>query len=248
MKDRTCNRCNQPLNRGQAKFCSHACANRSTMSSIAARNREVGWKTCGIGGCEKSARSRSAELCPMHYHRMYRNGSLERLTVLPKWVDIQGQRFGTLTVRHRVANKWLCLCCCGRTRIVSTGELNRTGQANTCGTPGEHLRVDSGYGAAHERVARAQGSAKLHQCVGCGSPAQHWSYNHDDPDELHATGLSSKPVAYSLKTQHYSPRCVSCHKRFDLHRLDAAWTTSRHRNPYTAWGTPTPNQASEHRA
>lgn len=34
--------------------------------------------TCTAPGCEKPARSMSADLCPMHYHRMYRHGSLDR--------------------------------------------------------------------------------------------------------------------------------------------------------------------------
>lgn len=34
--------------------------------------------TCTAPDCEKPARSATAEWCPMHYHRMYRHGSLDR--------------------------------------------------------------------------------------------------------------------------------------------------------------------------
>lgn len=38
--------------------------------------------TCTVEGCEKPARSGSATLCPMHYHRQYRHGSVEATAVL----------------------------------------------------------------------------------------------------------------------------------------------------------------------
>lgn len=43
-------------------------------------------------------------------------------------------------------------------------------------------------------------------------PAQ-WSYTHDDPN-----GLTSGVGSYSSRLEFYVPRCVSCHKRFDLAR------------------------------
>lgn len=33
---------------------------------------------CVVDECQNKPRSKSAELCPKHYHRMYRHGSLER--------------------------------------------------------------------------------------------------------------------------------------------------------------------------
>jgi hypothetical protein len=52
--------------------------------------------------------------------------------------------------------------------------------------------------------------------------ARHWSYNHDDPHELMGTsGYSTSPIPYSLSTAHYSPRCVPCHKTFDLNHIHA---------------------------
>lgn len=34
--------------------------------------------TCTMPGCDKPARSRTAALCPMHYHRDYRHGNVDR--------------------------------------------------------------------------------------------------------------------------------------------------------------------------
>lgn len=36
-------------------------------------------KRCDIEGCGKPARSQSAALCKMHYHRVYRNGTLDTI-------------------------------------------------------------------------------------------------------------------------------------------------------------------------
>ena len=65
--------------------------------------------------------------------------------------------------------------------------------------------------AAHQRVKAAKGTASNYACVDCGGQARHWSYDHKDPGELFEDGR-----AYSAKVEHYEPRCVPCHKRFDV--------------------------------
>ena len=67
------------------------------------------------------------------------------------------------------------------------------------------------YENAHQRVKRARGSATAHKCVDCGQNARHWSYDHKDPDERSGT-----KGPYSLKVEHYEPRCVPCHKQMDV--------------------------------
>ena len=53
-------------------------------------------------------------------------------------IDLTGQRFGRLTVQYRVDNgprgetRWLCLCDCNNTVIVTTGKL-RSGHTQSCG-------------------------------------------------------------------------------------------------------------------
>lgn len=100
--------------------------------------------------------------------------------------------------------------------------LDRHGDALTCIQPSER-RVPCGvdnanwtgdqasYPAVHQRLHYQRGSARDHPCVDCGQRAAHWSYDHADPNER-----STSAGPYSVDLAHYQPRCVSCHKRFDL--------------------------------
>lgn len=177
--------------------------------------------TCSVTDCEKPVKRLG--YCYGHYMKQWRYGTPTPQFI--RWDDIRGQRFGALVVVERQGDAWLCLCDCGRQRTASAGELNRTGEAATCGDRRTHRRQEhAGYTAAHQRCRSDRGPVQNHPCVDCGRTARHWSYNHDDPDEFLAHGLSAHPVAYSLKPEHYSPRCVPCHKVFDLGRTDAART------------------------
>lgn len=226
MNKRTCNRCNRPLRARQKKFCSQLCANRTHHAERSARLRERQQPTCRVTGCDKPGRSMTQDVCPMHYHRKYRTGSYEIQPKPPRWADLTGRRYGTLVVTARTsAGHWQCTCDCGATCTRRAGDLNRTGDRNTCNTPGKHLQDDPGYGAAHDRVRRLHGPASQHACTDCGRQAAHWSYNHRDPNPRYAYGLSPHPVAYSSDPKHYEPRCVPCHKRYDLGRAHA---TPRH--------------------
>ena len=228
MQERNCNRCKRPLLPRQKKYCSHACANRDTMKRKSEQAAQKPWRTCSIEGCVKPSRSRIADKCPMHYHREYRYGTIERTTdlirqgLLPrKGADLTGTRHGTLTARRYTEGQWECQCDCGATRRASVGELNRTGEANTCGIKANHLSDDVDYAAAHDRVHRARGKAIAYRCIDCGRQAQHWSYDHADPDERTSTTERTFGIAYSLDASHYEPRCVSCHKTFDMARINS---------------------------
>ena len=70
-----------------------------------------------------------------------------------------------------------------------------------------------GYHTAHKRVKNKMGKADIQDCVDCGGPANQWSYDHADINELR-----SEEGPYSLSEEHYQPRCFSCHKKFDLGR------------------------------
>lgn len=177
--------------------------------------------TCSVIECgtECGEPIKCAGYCYRHYMKQWRYG-----TPTPehprRYTDITGQRFGTLVVSHRSGSAWLCRCDCGRSRLVSAGDLNRRGAANTCGDRTTHGRRDDiSYSGAHMRVRSDRGPASKQQCVDCEKRARHWSYNHDDPAELLAYGHSAEPIAYSVDPAHYSPRCTSCHKLHDLNRL-----------------------------
>lgn len=73
-----------------------------------------------------------------------------------------------------------------------------------------------GYGAAHWRLQHLRGSAAAHPCADCGAPAEHWSYDHSDPDELVESHGVNAGLRYSLDVGRYDARCVSCHRKFDL--------------------------------
>lgn len=66
------------------------------------------------------------------------------------------------------------------------------------------------HAAIHKRLARTLGSARKRACVDCGGRARDWSYDAADPNEL-----TSPQGPYSLDLNHYQPRCVSCHRKFD---------------------------------
>lgn len=82
------------------------------------------------------------------------------------------------------------------------------------------------YGAVHDRLRRLYGPASGYACVDCSGVAAHWAYDHADPDEK-----TSDCGPYSVKPEHYVPRCVSCHKCRDL-------AVKAHVGQLPLWGWP----------
>ena len=82
------------------------------------------------------------------------------------------------------------------------------------------------YDAAHHRIRKARGRAREHRCADCGAPAVQWSLNHRTVTEIQydtdgaPDGWDTK-LAYSDDVNDYSPRCRSCHLRYDLPRGEA---------------------------
>lgn len=175
--------------------------------------------SCTVDGCSTDVKRLG--LCYAHYMKNWRYG-----TPTPqhdvKWMDLAGQRFDLLTVVERRGSKWYCTCECGGSREVLAGDLNRTGR-KSCGDRSKHPTrrppETLTYRGSHDRMRHLSGSAKLHTCMDCGKPAQQWSYNHKDPHELLEYGLSAGLLPYSLDHTYYEPRCISCHKLFDLARF-----------------------------
>lgn len=170
---------------------------------------------CSLSGCTKPVKRRG--LCYGHYMKWWRYGD-------PTWTqpkrrrNLLGQRFGQVTVIEELdEGHWLCLCDCGNKSRVRGWSLT-SGGTTTCNDGPTHRRADDiSYSAAHARMKRDRGPASTHSCVDCGETAGHWSYDHADPDEVR----TPEGYAYSLKTNHYQPRCVPCHKTFDMGRADA---------------------------
>lgn len=63
-------------------------------------------RTCTIDGCEKPARSRTADWCKMHYHRWYRHGSTDKVATKADVTASLGRRYTrTYAPSHPLANK-----------------------------------------------------------------------------------------------------------------------------------------------
>lgn len=144
---------------------------------------------------------------------------------MPALVDLTGQRFGRLVVIERADNLgaqagWQTRCDCGTT-VTVRGHKLRSGETQSCGclradTCGQLRRQDVvDYAGAHDRLRVLRGPARTHACVDCGQPAQSWSYDRLDPNELTAQNNHGQGLAYSLDPSHYQPRCTPCHAAFD---------------------------------
>ena len=180
--------------------------------------------TCTIDDCDKQRRG-NGPWCYGHYMKNWRYG-----TPTPQHAsrveNSPGDRFGTLVLVERIGARWLCSCDCGRTRMAAAGELNRTGSSSTCGWRPNHRSDTPTYAAVHGRLRNDLGSASKRQCADCTQQAHHWSYDHSADDEMHEL-IANTLVAYSADQSHYAPRCVPCHKRYDLGRLNSALRSDR---------------------
>lgn len=93
----------------------------------------------------------------------------------------------------------------------NNGMYGRTGDKHPMfGRTGEKSHLwkedDIKYGRKHKRIIEQKGKASDYKCVGdginsCNKQARHWS----NVDHL-----------YSLDPDNYQPRCVSCHRKYDI--------------------------------
>ena len=208
MSKRTCIRCNTPFtadngSRGKwVRFCSQECAD-------AVPPREI--PQCTVSGCDNPARSTRNLYCEKHYYRIRRNGTLK---------VTHPQRLRREVCRHPECGELdsgpIGHCVKHAARIRSSGDPDTIlPPGSPAGDNHPSFKGDDvTYSGAHMRVRARRGDASAHRCVDCGDTAGHWSYNHDDPQEKH-----SPQGEYSTNVDHYSPRCVACHKRFDLDQL-----------------------------
>lgn len=182
---------------------------------------------CTLEGCQKKPRSKYADLCAMHYHRKYRHGSPGEAAARKR----DGRNEFCCVPGCMNADRYVGYCAKHDARMRRHGDPHKVVAPKDRNMPtgvdhpnwvGNH----AGYTTSHSRVARERGKAELHQCVDCGTKASHWSYGHDAPDEK-VESMDGLRVAFSPTADYYSPRCVPCHKRFDLGRLDAAWAFNK---------------------
>jgi hypothetical protein len=72
-----------------------------------------------------------------------------------------------------------------------------------------HIRPMN-YHQAHRQVVTLRGKASDYLCANGDKQAQHWAYDHMDPNEQ-----SSQWGPYSPDPAHYIPLCVACHHQYD---------------------------------
>ena len=144
-----------------------------------------------------------------------------------KMKDLTGERFGRLVVLSQAPDGfdkkgsrqryWNCICDCGAEKVVRGPNLTYKG-VRSCGCllrdTNSLKRLDAlSYVSFHQRLRRDQGHASKRECVDCGQPAHEWSYDGLDPNDLpHERG---EGIRYSLKPEHYHPRCRPCHRSHD---------------------------------
>ena len=169
---------------------------------------------CSVEFCDRPRRSSGVGLCEGHYYQRRRGKPftpLRRRKPTSTPCEVDGCDESGFTGR------W---CPKHEARIRRHGDPN----AYTPHRERGYRRWDASpmwtgdeatASAIHQRLASIRGKASAHRCVGCGGQAAHWSYNHDDPDERWSDEVGRERW-YSVKLDYYSPRCVSCHKRYDL--------------------------------
>lgn len=169
--------------------------------------------TCTIDSCEKPT-YQNKDMCGSHFMKWYRHGD-PHYSRAYAYEDLSGRRFGSLIAVVRTEGKWDCLCDCGAETVVRVGDLN-SGSVRSCGDRATHARLAApGYSAVHMRLRVDRGSASNYKCADCDQDAKHWSYNHNDPSEFSGI-VSGYSISYSADVSRYSPRCVPCHKAYDL--------------------------------
>lgn len=168
------------------------------------------YTACTVDGCTRKPRSLGSPLCETHYYRQRRTGTVAE----PKRV------YGTTCVIDGCDAAATCsgkgsrgadegYCRLHYLRIKRRGDPHYEHKgANVPKWTG----ADATNRAVHQRVRALRGSARGWCCADCSNPAFHWSYDHTDPNEK----VDPEKGPYSVHLDHYVPRCVPCHKRFDL--------------------------------
>ena len=153
---------------------------------------------CAIAGCEKPRHGNV--YCTEHHTRWKRTG--DPLTPLKRQPNV-----GNCTVKgcDQPSRKtgW---CASHYAQWKRYGEVK----------PFIYKWGEGLYAPMHALLARQMGSARTFPCVECGTQADEWSYNYDDPDEI--TDETHSGCVFSRKLESYSPRCIPCHRKFDANQ------------------------------
>lgn len=155
---------------------------------------------CLVDGCDDPASARG--WCKSHYHRWWRDGDPGPAVA---------RRYGVIAVctaegcaePHRARG----YCELHYRRLMDgVSPTSRTFLAPP------KRRVKDSYAAVHMRIASVWGSASQFACIECEADAEHWAYQHNDPNPRR----SPEGMPYSTDIFGcYEPMCRHCHRRLD---------------------------------
>ena len=160
---------------------------------------------CSIPGCEKPSRGRG--WCGTHWRRWRTHG--DPLKVARNGVDYQVKPTCSVEGCDRPHHA-KTYCAMHHRRWAKHGDPLHVEPITGRPMKGDHPTIH----AIHKRLSRARGPASAHPCIDCGKPADDWSYNNADPDELMGQ-VGDSVCAYSLDLSNYDARCRPCHRIFD---------------------------------
>lgn len=158
-------------------------------------------RTCSMAGCDRTERLVRG-VCRPHYSSLNRRGqakSLPPMRTIPgecsvAGCDVRGNRRGLCKLHYE--------------RFMRTGDPLGI-------RPGRWQDHVGSYTSVHKRIRLERGNASEHRCVDCQGQAAEWSYRGGAPDER--SGLVRGSVlAFSSDIDYYDPRCVRCHRIFDI--------------------------------
>lgn len=172
---------------------------------------------CVVEGCDRLGQcsANGDWVCLMHYKRWVRHGS----------ALVTKQRYGAPNPNKRVCAVDGCwdledgaagMCKLHDTRRRRHGDptvvIRHRDRNFPRGSDNHNWSGDSAtYSAVHQRLRKTRGPASKSVCVDCGEAAAQWSYDRSCPRER-----SAPEGPYSVDLDRYVPRCVPCHKMFDL--------------------------------
>lgn len=168
------------------------------------------FEVCQAESCESKPRSGTAKYCEMHYYRLRRNRTLE--TIAEKVPNQMCLVDGCKRMAERVDG--LCRGCHGRRERNGTFEYQNTGERAYNWRSDEEMN----YKTIHQRVKTKRGKASNYACIDCNKTAFHWSYSHASKNERLVPHENGALVPVGTDIYDYDPRCVPCHKKFDLER------------------------------
>lgn len=173
-------------------------------------------ETCPLEACGRPARhwAGDAHVCNLHWKRWKRTGGLTKVRVT---APPRASR-GTCVVDgcSAIDEGAHGLCKTHATRQRRHGDPEKVvapeeRQVLTGAAHPQWTGDEATYAAVHQRLRRQRGVARSHACVSCGEGASQWSVNRS------AAGLlTSAEGPYSTDLTDYDPRCVPCHKKYDL--------------------------------